>query len=308
MIISASYRTDIPCFYGPWFLRRLEAGFCRTINPYGGQVVRVDLRPEAVDGIVFWTKNLGPFLPHLPEVQDHGYPFVVHYTINDYPRALEGAVVDSSRAVTHVKQLAATFGPRVVVWRYDPVVFTSRTPASFHRENFAALAEAMAGSVDEVVISFAHVYRKTRRHLEHAARREGFTWEDPADQVKCALARDLVAIARPHGLALTVCSQGRYVVEGAAEAACVDAARLSDVAGHAIRAPRKGNRPDCRCHLSRDVGAYDTCPHGCVYCYAVNDPARARQRFREHDPESEFLVEPVGWRGQTGDPGGLFPG
>jgi hypothetical protein len=88
---------------------------------------------------------------------------------------------------------------------------------------------------------------------------------------------------------LTVCSQRRFVVEGAGEARCVDAVRLGDVAGAPVRAPVKGNREDCRCHRSRDIGEYDTCPHGCVYCYAVNDHRLARDRHRAHDPEGEFL-------------------
>jgi hypothetical protein len=292
MIISASYRTDIPCFYGEWFMRRLDAGYCRVLNPYGGQVHRVDLRPQAVDGFVFWTKNLGPFLRRLPEVRRRGYPFVVQYAINAYPRALEVSVVDARRSVEHVHAIAADHGPRSVVWRYDPIVFTSLTPAAFHLENFATLAEAVRGATDEVIVSFAQIYRKTRRHLEAAAAREGFSWEDPADPVKRALAERLANVARLNGMQLTVCAQRHYVVPGAGEARCVDARRLADVAGHPVRAPVQGNREDCRCHRSRDIGDYDTCPHGCVYCYAVNDRDLARQRYRRHDPEGELLFTP----------------
>jgi hypothetical protein len=33
MIISASYRTDIPAFFGEWFMNRLRAGICKVVNP-----------------------------------------------------------------------------------------------------------------------------------------------------------------------------------------------------------------------------------------------------------------------------------
>ena len=62
MIISASYKTDIPAFYGDWFLNRLRVGYCKMVNPYGRQVYRVSLTPQDADGFVFWTKNLGPFM------------------------------------------------------------------------------------------------------------------------------------------------------------------------------------------------------------------------------------------------------
>ena len=49
-----------------------------------------------------------------------------------------------------------------------------------------------------------------------------------------------------------------------------------------------------RCFASRDIGEYDTCPHGCVYCYAVQNRSLAQARYRQHDPESEFLFSPGG--------------
>ena len=58
MIISASYRTDIPAFYGDWFLRRVTAGYCRVVNPYNGQVNQVSLDRDQVDGFVFWICSI----------------------------------------------------------------------------------------------------------------------------------------------------------------------------------------------------------------------------------------------------------
>lgn len=289
MIISASYRTDIPAFYGAWFMNRLDAGYCRVENPYGSSPYHVSLRQEDVDGFVFWTKNLTPFMESLRPIRERGFPFVVQYSINAYPRRLEFSVVDAERAVAQMRQIAAEYGERVPVWRYDPILFTSLTSPDFHRENFSRLAAALAGSTDEVVISFAQIYQKTRRNLSWAAREFGFAWDDPPDAMKLELAAELTAIARQHGMQLTVCSQRQYVVPGAEAARCIDARRLADIAGKVINAPLKGNRPDCACHLSRDIGAYDTCPHGCVYCYAVRERALALSRYREHDPAGDFL-------------------
>ncbi|HWI56393.1 MAG TPA: DUF1848 family protein, partial [Bacillota bacterium] len=175
MIISASYRTDIPTFYGEWFLNRLRAGYCKVINPYSRHVNRLSLLPETVDGIVFWTKNVGPFLQHLPEVKQRGFPFILQHTITGYPRALEQAVVDAAKAVEHLRRVADSFGPRVCVWRYDTILHSSLTPRKSHLETFTRLSKALAGATDEVVISFAQIYQKTRRNLEHAAREHNFT-------------------------------------------------------------------------------------------------------------------------------------
>ncbi|MDF2629811.1 MAG: hypothetical protein K0R39_3642 [Symbiobacteriaceae bacterium] len=293
MIISASYKTDIPCFYGQWFMNRLRAGYCKMVNPYSRQIYRVSLTRADVDGFIFWTKNLGPFLPHLAEIRAAGYPFIIQYTITGYARSLEHAVVDSEQSVGQIRRVASEFGPKAVVWRYDPILFTSATPHEYHLKSFSRLAEQLEGAVDEVVISFAHVYAKTKRNLAVAAHKHGLTWSDPDDEAKRDLVGRFVEVAGSHGMQVAICSQNRYVTEGTRPARCVDAERLGAVAGRLIAAERRGNRPDCDCYASKDIGEYDTCPHGCVYCYAVQTQSLAQARYRQHDPDGEFLFPPT---------------
>ena len=292
MIVSASYKTDIPAFYGKWFMARLQAGHCRMVNPYGGQVYRVPLDVRAVDGIVFWTRNLGPFLGHLSEVRDRGYPFVVQQTITGYPRALDASTIGAARAIGHLRRVGQRFGPRVPVWRYDPVVITSLTPPEWHRRKFAELALGLAGVVDEVVVSFAQNYRKTARNKAAAGAR-GFAWNDPEAGEKRDILAAFADTAAAHGMALSLCGQPELIAVGAGEARCIDARRLGDVAGRPIAAKAKPHRKTCACVASRDIGAYDTCPHGCVYCYAVESQDRAKRRHRQHDPGGEFLFPPA---------------
>src|SRR3990172_3137833 len=112
MIISASYRTDIPAFYGAWFANRLTAGFCRVANPYGGAPYRVPLGGPELDGFVFWTRNAAPFAAALDAVAARRVPFVVHYTVTGYPRALEAATPPAARAVAAMHELRDRFAPR----------------------------------------------------------------------------------------------------------------------------------------------------------------------------------------------------
>jgi len=125
VIISASYKTDIPAFYGRWFLNRLAAGYCLMVNPYGRQTHRIDLSPAAVDGFVFWTRNAWPFGQAFEAVAARGDPFMVQVTVTGYPRALESSVLEPGRAVDQIRVLAERWGPRAVVWRYDPIVLSS---------------------------------------------------------------------------------------------------------------------------------------------------------------------------------------
>jgi hypothetical protein len=265
MIISASRKTDLPTFYAPWFRARLRAGYCRVVNAYNRTQHRtVSLRPGDVDGFVFWTKNVGPFLPALEEVAALGMPFIVHHTINPYPRQIEAAVVGNSRAVDLCRRVAERHGPRVVVWRYDPILLSDLTPPEWHVRRFEALAGQLEGCTDEVATKYLNPYQKTRRNLGRSAAEHAFRWWDPSDEQKAELLRALAAIAAAHGMRLTVCCQPELLSPGVPTAICIDASRLAEVGGRTFAAPHRPIRTHCRCAASLDIGEYDTCPHGCA--------------------------------------------
>ncbi|MSO64355.1 MAG: DUF1848 domain-containing protein [Alphaproteobacteria bacterium] len=279
MIVSASYRTDIPAFYGRWFSRRLAEGSCRVRNPYGGADYQVALDPRSAEAFVFWTRNARPFLPVLQQLAEGGRPFVIQYTLTGYPAVLEPSVPPVEHSVALMRELAHRFGPKVVVWRYDPILDSAATRLADHSPRVAALARALEGATDEVTMSFAAPYRKTARNLAGAS----VTWRDPGRSAKAGLLGALGPVVARHGMRLTVCTQPDLVTAECLTARCIDAARLGEVAGYAIAAPQKGNRPGCLCAASRDIGAYDTCAQGCVYCYAVDSHERSQANVAVHD-------------------------
>lgn len=288
MIVSASYRTDIPAFHARWFLARLQAGWCQVRNPYGGKPSRVSLLPDDVDAIAFWTRNMAPLLPALDDIRAK-FPFTVSFTVTGYPRALEAATLPAERAIVQIRELAQRFGQRAVVWRYDPIVFSSLTEADWHRRNFTTLAAALRGAVDEVVVSFMQPYRKSARNLDTAAKAHGFDWRDPPDDEKRAMLSELAGIAAGYGMRMSLCAQPHLSIDGIDAARCIDVERLSDVAGRDIAAREKGNRIGCACAQSRDIGAYDSCAQACAYCYAVSSPGAAQKKIAALDPNAAML-------------------
>ena len=51
-----------------------------------------------------------------------------------------------------------------------------------------------------------------------------------------------------------------------------------------------GNRKGCRCMESRNIGDYDTCPNGCKYCYANQNPQIARKNYEKHNADSPLIL------------------
>lgn len=286
MVISASYKTDIPAFYGRWFLNRLDAGYCWVKNPVSGRPFYVSLEPGDVDGIVYWTKNPWPFINSAREVRRKGYPSYFQYTITGYGESIERAVLPCARSFEAVRRIVDEHGKGSVVWRYDPIIVCDAMPLEWHVSNFEYLAASLAGYVDEVATKFLVLHAKTRRNLAQAI---GQTRHDTSPEEKALLLRRLMKIAANHGMKLTLCSQPDILVD-LPHAVCIDAARLN-LLGANIESPKTlGNRPGCLCVEARDIGDYDTCPQGCVYCYATQQQRLAIRRHRLHDPEAPSLI------------------
>ena len=259
-------------------------------NPMNQKAIRVELCKPFAQGIVFWTKNFRPFMKHVDALVEMGLPFTVQYTINGYSPHLEHNVVDWEKSVETVHSLANRFGKRCVVWRYDTIIFSAETPIEFHLANFEQIAKHLEGATDEVVISFLQVYRKTRLNMDSMAKEFSNPWWEPSVDVKRDLARKLYEIAKIYGMNLTICSQPDLITIQE-PSRCIDSERLANVAGYPVVAKTLGNRPGCECAASRDIGDYDTCPHGCVYCYAVRSNSLAIKRFQLHNPDSEYLFD-----------------
>ena len=289
MIISASRRTDIPAFYTPWLMNRLRAGWCRVPNPLRpSQVSEVSLKPEDVEVIVFWTRNPAPLSPYLCELEEKGYRFYFLYTLMDNPRVMDPGCPPLADALRSFQALAERVGPDKVIWRYDPIVITPLTDEDFHRKAFRRIAGGLRGSTARCIVSPVHLYSK----VEQRFRAKGMEWTIPGEEGLADLMRFMAGEARDQGMEIQSCAQ-RVDLErfGVGHGKCVDDEYIAKVFGLKVsRRKDPSQREACRCVRSRDIGMYDTCLHGCLYCYATGSPEKAEARYRRHDPAGPALV------------------
>jgi hypothetical protein len=288
-IISVSRRTDIPAFYGDWFMGRLADGYAGYVNPFGGQRYLVDLRPENVLCFVFWSKNYAPFLPHLQTLQDRGYRAYFNFTITGLPSEFESNLVPSSEAVATLKSLSDMHSPAHINWRYDPIVLSDRTPAAWHIDRFDELAEQLQGHVERCYFSFAVQYGKVQRSFSDFQRRTGVTIEDPDLAARRELAETLADIAAAYGMTLHTCCGDDLITDRIFKAHCIDGEIIRKLFAAGGSYKVVPTRKECGCCESADIGKYDTCPHGCIYCYANINKRQAEQSHARHDPASVFL-------------------
>ncbi len=299
-IISASRRTDIPAFFSPWLMRRLQAGYCEWVQPFNGRMQKVSLLPEDCLALAFWTRNPGPLLPHLPAIRKLGHACYFHFTINGYAKSLESHNPPVEVAVDKARELAEVLGPDAVCWRYDPIILSSQTPVDYHRQRFAELAKSLQGVTRHCTLSFLDMYGKTKRNMQRLEREQGLQVQAPDLPAQRALTHELRDIAQAHGMQLFSCCEDGLVGDGVQKSRCIDLARVMLVRGqqlgessppaHKLKA--RPTRQDCGCVQSVDIGAYDTCRFGCVYCYATNSRQAAAKRAAEHDPCATSIWRP----------------
>jgi hypothetical protein len=291
MIISASRRTDLPAFYGEWFAKRLESGSCLVANPFNPrQVTQVSLRRQDVTAFVFWTRDPRPFGAVLDRLDRDRLPYLFLFTLTGYGSPLEPFAPPVDEAVPAFQRLASRIGPERVVWRYDPIVLGPGLDVEDHCRRFESLAAALCGSTRSVRLSFVDLYHKTCRRLGSAA--PDFLTDPAQNRAAGQLLGRLAAIASAHGIEAQTCAEPvDYSSHGVPPGACIDPSLLATVCGHDVpRSKDKGQRPYCRCAPSRDIGACDTCLHGCVYCYATSSHQVAVDRHRRHDPDAPSLM------------------
>lgn len=285
MIISASRRTDIPAFYSEWFVRRIRAGCVLVRNPVNGkQISQVSLSPEVVDGMVFWSKNPRPIIKYLPEFREYNYYFLI--TITAYDESIEPGVPPKPQAIDTFKRLSDLIGPEKVIWRCDPIFFTEKFTYSHHLRFFAETAAALSGRTEKCLISFLDLYKKCERNMR------GIQFRIPAPGEMRKIAGEIAAAGRAHNMKIETCAENLNLrPSGIKPAKCIDAELLSRLAGRTLNLRKdKNQRRECGCAESIDIGAYDTCPHNCCYCYANLNKQLAADNYRRHKVDSELIA------------------
>ncbi len=294
LIISASRATDIPAFYADWFFRRLEKGYVRWRNPFSGQNSYVSFGNTRF--IVFWSKNPAPLLPFLPTLKKRGIGCYIQYTLNDYEtEGLEPNVLPLAQRIDTFRRLVDALGIGAVVWRFDPLILTDKINIDTLLDKITHIGNILAGYTEKLVFSFADIdsYKKVSRNL----RQSGINYREWDEESMRGVASRLSTLNRNNGnLRLATCAERIDLSEyGIEHNRCIDPELICRLApDDAIlqnflynAKTDTGQRKACGCILSKDIGAYNTCPHGCLYCYANTSSASALANHKK------FTASPI---------------
>lgn len=277
VVVSASRATDVPAFHAKWLVERLEAGYCRWVNPFNGREQYVSFGNARA--WVFWTKDARPMLEHLGVFDGRGMAYYFQFTLNDYAaEGLEPGVRPVEERVRTFVELAGRIGKERVIWRFDPLMLGDGITVDVLAEKVRWIGERLQGHTEKLVISFADLacYARVRRRLA----REGMGLREFTGAEMEEMAGRIAEMAKGWEMAVATCCEAVELERfGIGHNRCIDGELLLRITGNDPELVKllgregrgrsdPGQREGCGCAPSKDIGAYDTCGHGCVYCYA----------------------------------------
>ncbi|MFX1238936.1 MAG: DUF1848 family protein [Promethearchaeota archaeon] len=276
-IISCSRRTDIPAFLMDWLIDMIKIGYVDVVNPYNkNQISRISLKPSDVKCWVFWSKNFKNFIEAFQSKnrlfnQYNGYYF--QFTINS-PSELERNVkISLEERFKQLEWLLEQFGDQSVSFRFDPIILYKDQNSKIIKSNlekFEYIVKSVASlGINEMIFSFATLYSKVKKRM----RKRNKVPIELSFQKKKEILTKLLQVCNKNNIKMKACCQPELVqIEGIEQAHCIDAYKIEKITGYEIpKIKDTGQRENCGCYKSRDIGGYDgifRCKHDCDYCYA----------------------------------------
>lgn len=287
MILNTGSRTDIPAFYSKWFYNRIKEGWVLVRNPYDPlHITRYILSPQVIDVMVFCTKNPEPMMAEISLLSAFDTFWFV--TITPYGKDIEPFVPEKEMVIESFQKLSDITGYERMSWRYDPVFISEKYSADYHIRQFEKMAGKLKGYTKQCVVSFIDLYEKTKRNFPEA---KSVTGEEQRYLIEA-----FGEIAKNNELQIHLCCESSSLVRENIDAdGCMSKGVLERAIGCRLNVPKKKTaRSECECLLGADIGAYHTCGHGCLYCYANYDRRTVEENRKQHDENSPLLIGHAG--------------
>ncbi len=290
MIISASRRTDIPAFYGEWFMNRINEGFVYTKNPFNCHAIsKISLSIDVVDMIVFWTKDAKNFMRYLDKLDEIGYEYYFQFTLTPYDKNIEPGLRDKNDIVKTFIELSKRIGKEKIVWRYDPILMNENIDVKYHVDNFKKYVNLLSSYTDSVIISFLDDYKR----IGH--RKQNF--RKPTLNEMIQIGEAFSKIAEGNSISIKTCAEEIVFKNGIEKASCIDPVLIAKIIKQPIKIKKdKNQRKECLCVESVDIGEYDSCLHSCEYCYANVSNKIIKANTTLHNKNSSLLIGQISER------------
>lgn len=332
ILVSASRSTDIPAFYADWFFHRLDvARYSAWTNPFNGVRSYVSYKnTRFIVFWSKDPSRLIKHLPILKRRGIGCY--IQYSLNDYEAEGLEKKVPPLAQRIDTFKQLVEKLGPGHVIWRFDPLVLTDQINIESLLSKIENIGDKLYGYTEKLVFSFADIlsYRKVQSNLkkaninymdwteaqmrEFAQKLASLNEKWAYELATCGEKIDLTEF----GVEKNHCIDDDLIIRFAHDDRIlmdylnvkIQPMPQPDLFGNTQSLPEgaielpggkyathgnnrdKGQRLFCGCIKSKDIGEYNTCIHGCEYCYANASKELAKANYMKHkkNPTKESII------------------
>lgn len=329
VIISASRATDIPAFYTEWFFKRLEWGYCKWRNPFSGADSYISfvntqfivfwsknprpllskleiLKSKGIDCYIQYTLNAYDeygFEPGLPILSERIETFKELSSILGKERVIwrfDPLILTNEIQIPELINLISTIATELKEYT-NKLVFSFADISNYRKVKYN-LEQSKINYIEwteELMVRFAEQVSQSNRklgwNLELATCAENIDLNKYGIKNNSCIDTELIIRLAYQNKKLMEylgvniqCKEPSLFEE---EEISTNAIKVSEgcYAEHVRIKKDSGQRKCCRCSPSKDIGRYETCPHGCIYCYANSSVQKAVSNYKCHNPNSEII-------------------
>lgn len=307
VIISASRRTDIPAFFSEWFIDKLKKGYLIWKNPFNQKNYVVSFKNTRL--IVFWTKYAEPVIKYLNLIDEMGFNYYFTYTVNDYEdENLEPNVPSLEKRIKNFIELSKRIGKEKVIWRFDPLLLSDKITVDKLIKKIKKVGNEIFKYTEKLVISFAdiNVYKKVQKNLGKL----NDNYREFKENEMRTIAKNLSKLAQKWNIDVAICAEKINLSEyNIKHNRCIDPDLILKLFGNDLELMKylgvsdnktfklnfkklkdKGQRRECGCIKSKDIGYYNTCMHLCRYCYANFSDELVKINITRYKKENESII------------------
>ncbi len=331
MILSVSRATDVPAFYTKWFFNCLERGFCRWYNPFNGADMYVSFEnvrfivfwsknPKPLLSYLPWLKekDINCYIqytlndyeqeglePRVPQLQQRIETFKRLVDVLGFGSVVwrfDPLILTDKINIDDLLRKIESIGDQLKGYD-EKLVFSFADIASYRKvsRNLTAhginYKEWSENEMRELAGRLADMNHRKSWNYQLATCAEKINLEEYGISHNRCIDDELISriawvdneLMKHLGMDIR-----QYTPDLFGQPTPPEGAISLDGDRYAVRTRHNrdsGQRKLCCCIAAKDIGQYNTCPHGCLYCYANTSPDSARRNFLLHNPDAETIIK-----------------
>lgn len=331
VIISASRSTDIPAFYANWFINRLKAGYVVWYNPFNQQPMYISFKNcKVVVFWTKNPKPLIPLLNELDKkgIQYYFHFTLNDYEKEGFEPniPLLGERITTFKELSSIigkEKVIWRFDPMIVslkltpqeilnrVWNIGNQLkgYTNKLVFSFiditgYRKVQNNLVKEASHFTKECLENSEFTIQQINEIAE-GLRKIRERWKQEKWQLILSTCAEKIGLEQ-YGIEHNRCIDGEmmkqifsndedlvyYLNYGKLQEKNIlftEEFNKNPVSSEKLK--DKGQRKDCGCMVSKDIGMYNTCGHFCKYCYANTSQETVKKNRKLHTENSESIIK-----------------